>query len=156
MKGLWQCLGLLLMSPGWCPGGSGHQWAPGQSVAVLWVPGCIDMLSTIGCPLDLGQGEERQSSGPAYTPCPGIALHREEPSACCTSGRSDSHSEDFLLVPNFSQGIVVYGIEVCGTLQGCLPRPSLTQSCHPHALCFWQFGQKHAHQLPAGGHFVGL
>lgn len=31
-------------------------------------------------------------------------------------------------------------------------------SCHPHWVCFWQFVQKHAHQLPAGSylHFVGL
>ena len=33
---------------------------------------------------------------------PGIVLHQEEPRSHCTSARSDSHSEDFILVPLYS------------------------------------------------------
>ncbi|KAJ8342163.1 hypothetical protein SKAU_G00320910 [Synaphobranchus kaupii] len=49
---------------------------------------------------------------------PGIVLHQEEPRAHCTSVKSDNRSEDFIPVPNSSQGTVGYGMEVCATLQG--------------------------------------
>ncbi len=29
-------------------------------------------------------------------------------------------------------------------------------SVHPQEICFWLSGQRHSHQWPAGGHFVGL
>lgn len=29
--------------------------------------------------------------------------------------------------------------------------PSKRMWCHPHGVCFWEFGQKHAHEDPAGG-----
>lgn len=29
--------------------------------------------------------------------------------------------------------------------------PSKRTWCHPHGVCFWEFGQKHAHEDPAGG-----
>ena len=49
---------------------------------------------------------------------PNIVLHQEEPRAHCTSIRSDNHSEDFILVPNSSQGTVGYDLVVCTALQG--------------------------------------
>ncbi|KAJ8345989.1 hypothetical protein SKAU_G00301820 [Synaphobranchus kaupii] len=42
---------------------------------------------------------------------PGIVLHQEEPRAHCTSVRSDNRSEDFIPVPNSSQGTVGYDME---------------------------------------------
>ncbi|CAB1422580.1 unnamed protein product [Pleuronectes platessa] len=47
-----------------------------------------------------------------------IVLYQEEPRAHCTSVRSDNRSENFLPVPNSSQGTVGYDMEVCATLQG--------------------------------------
>ena len=47
----------------------------------------------------------------------GVVLHQEEPRAHCSTIRSDSQSEDFILVPNSSQGTVGYEMEVCATLQ---------------------------------------
>ncbi len=37
-----------------------------------------------------------------------------------------------------------------------IPLQDIRSSFHPHGVCFWQFGQSHAHQSPAGGHSVGL
>lgn len=34
--------------------------------------------------------------------------------------------------------------------------PVSTVPTKEHQVCFWQFGQKHAHHQPAGGHFVRL
>ncbi|KAJ8355029.1 hypothetical protein SKAU_G00225960 [Synaphobranchus kaupii] len=42
----------------------------------------------------------------SHTPSTGIVLHQEEPRAHCTSVRSDNGSEDFIPVPNSSQGTV--------------------------------------------------
>lgn len=39
------------------------------------------------------------------------------------------------------------------TVLGC---ENMSQSCHSHGVYFWQFAQKHVHQYPPGGHFVGL
>ncbi len=36
------------------------------------------------------------------------------------------------------------------------PLEDVGPSGHPHEVCFWLLGQRHSHQWPAGGHFVGL
>ena len=66
---------------------------------------------------------------------PGIVLHQEEPRDLCTSVRFENRSEYLITVPNSTQGTAGYDMEVCMTLQG-----------YPHVVCFWQFGQKYAHQ----------
>ena len=47
-----------------------------------------------------------------------LILHQEKSRAHCTSVRSDDHSEDFISVPNSSQGTIGYGTVVFETLQG--------------------------------------
>ena len=47
----------------------------------------------------------------------GIVLHQGTPGAHTTRVRSDNHSEDFIPVPNNSQGTVGYDMEVCVTLE---------------------------------------
>lgn len=32
-----------------------------------------------------------------------------------------------------------------------VPLRGVANLCNPHGVCFWQFGQKYAHELPAGG-----
>ncbi|KAJ8359464.1 hypothetical protein SKAU_G00159890 [Synaphobranchus kaupii] len=56
---------------------------------------------------------------------PGIVLHQEEPRAHCTSVRSDNRSEDFIPVPNSSQGTVGYDMETLSRLSHVLCEPAL-------------------------------
>ncbi|KAJ8358729.1 hypothetical protein SKAU_G00152540 [Synaphobranchus kaupii] len=51
---------------------------------------------------------------------PVIVLHQEEPRAHCTSVRSDNRSEDFIPVPNSSQGTVGYDMETLSRLSHVL------------------------------------
>ena len=62
----------------------------------------------------------------------GIVLNQEEPRAHCTSVKSDSRSEDFILVCNSGQGTAGYG-GLCNPLRICLPRPSLPHQQTGHA-----------------------
>ena len=101
----------------WCPGGSpprpgsGRQWLPGQSVALLgcdgrtryitsqWFSIKIQVWGTWG-PVNGINGSIIQEL-PTHSGYlrPNIVLHQEEPRAHCTSVRSDNGSEDFILVP---------------------------------------------------------
>ncbi|KAJ8374091.1 hypothetical protein SKAU_G00046710 [Synaphobranchus kaupii] len=60
---------------------------------------------------DLDQGISEELPTHSGHMRPGIVLHQEEPRAHCTSVRSDNHSEDFIPVPNSSQGTVGYDME---------------------------------------------
>ncbi|KAI4896330.1 hypothetical protein NFI96_015778 [Prochilodus magdalenae] len=76
-----------------------------------------------GVLLDLGQASRWASQWyqfilqelPAYSRHmrPGIVVHQEEPRTHCTSVESDNGSEDFILIPNSSQGAVVKPALIC-------------------------------------------
>lgn len=106
----------------WCPGGSpprpgsGHQWAPCQSVVVLG--GIMSHKCSVGFSSREHPSSSRICLHTLATWGQALSCTMRNPGSHCTSIKSDHHYEEFILVPNGRQDTVGYDMEVCATLQG--------------------------------------